>query len=197
MAPWDWYLERSIHHIFANDGDILNFAKEVGFNQIFFKEPETASLYKISNFQFPTKTPDQRSVYDPTPNEDSGMRIAKPFTYHQQPVANFCIFPLDTPYDLLQFPLLSPPQKLRTGLVLAFLKFSPFLKFYEEQTATDFLKKNYGKRSLEYLVATTFSEKSSVNMREKFYQVSFGPELKKGQKGWVILRADFKILLIF
>jgi len=45
---WNWYLERAYHHLFANDYDILNFAKEIGFNKIFFKSPETASLYEES-----------------------------------------------------------------------------------------------------------------------------------------------------
>ncbi len=49
---WDWYLERAYHHLFANDDDILNFAKEIGFNKIFFKEPITASLYKNTNNKF-------------------------------------------------------------------------------------------------------------------------------------------------
>ncbi len=57
---WDWYLERAYHHLFANDDDILNFAKEIGFNKIFFQAPETASLYsnQKNNFQiFPLDTP--------------------------------------------------------------------------------------------------------------------------------------------
>jgi len=43
---WDWYLEQNYHHLFANDNDTLNFAKKIGFNKIFFKAPETASLYE-------------------------------------------------------------------------------------------------------------------------------------------------------
>jgi len=45
---WDWYLERSYHHLFTNDSDILDFAKEIGFDKIFFKTPLTASLYQNS-----------------------------------------------------------------------------------------------------------------------------------------------------
>lgn len=55
---WRWPLERAYHHLFANDFDILNFAKEIGFDQIFFKSPETASLYKNSKFSlYPLDTP--------------------------------------------------------------------------------------------------------------------------------------------
>ena len=45
QPDWDWHLERAYHHLFANDNDILNFAKEIGFEKIFFRSPETASLY--------------------------------------------------------------------------------------------------------------------------------------------------------
>ncbi len=52
---WDWYLERTYHHIFASDDDILTFAKEVGFSKFIFREPETASL--INSRIFPVDTP--------------------------------------------------------------------------------------------------------------------------------------------
>ena len=45
---WDWPLEKAYHHLFANDTDIINFAKDVGFNKIFFESPRTDSLYKDS-----------------------------------------------------------------------------------------------------------------------------------------------------
>ncbi len=42
---WEWSLERTYHHIFANDNDILNFSKEIGFDKFFFKKPQTSSIY--------------------------------------------------------------------------------------------------------------------------------------------------------
>ncbi len=42
---WNWYLDKTYHHLFANDHEILNLAKKIGFDRIFFQEPETASLY--------------------------------------------------------------------------------------------------------------------------------------------------------
>lgn len=56
---WEWPLEYAYHHLFANDYDILNFAKDVGFHKIFFQSPETASLYQIKdNYRiFPVDTP--------------------------------------------------------------------------------------------------------------------------------------------
>jgi len=106
---WDWYLERTYHHLFANDYDILNFAKEIGFDNIFFKAPETASLFL---------------------NQKSG----------------FLTFPLDTPVDFFKFPYLNSVDKIRAGIVIVFLKLSPFLSIYEKQTAEKFLKKTMGEK---------------------------------------------------
>lgn len=119
---WDWYLERAIHHLFSNDYDILNFAKDVGFNKILFRSPETASLY--------------RSLEN-----------------------NYRTIPLDTPQDLLKFPYLSLPAKLRAGFTLAFLKASPFFSLYEKQTAEKFLKKTMGEEAWNVLWQELFRKK--------------------------------------
>lgn len=42
---WRWPLEYAYHHIFASDTDIIEFAKETGFEGIFFEVPKTNSLY--------------------------------------------------------------------------------------------------------------------------------------------------------
>jgi len=103
---WNWYLERAYHHLFASDHDILNFAKKIGFNKIYFKKPTTSSLFLIDN---------------------------KLFSY-----------PLDTPIDLLKFPLLGFIDKFRAGFVIVFLKLSPYLPFYRKITSEEFLKKSMG-----------------------------------------------------
>lgn len=46
---WDWPLEKAYHHLFSNDSDIINFAKEIGFNDIYFSEPHTDSLYSTQD----------------------------------------------------------------------------------------------------------------------------------------------------
>ncbi|HLD26449.1 MAG TPA: FAD-dependent oxidoreductase [Patescibacteria group bacterium] len=46
---WLWPLERTYHHLFSNDTDIVHFAQETGFNGIFFKNPLTASAYENEN----------------------------------------------------------------------------------------------------------------------------------------------------
>jgi protoporphyrinogen oxidase len=119
---WDWYLERAYHHLFANDKDILDFAKKIGFNKIFFKTPITASLYQNSQ-------------------------------------SNYSIYPLDTPIDLLRFPLLSFSEKIRASATLAFLKLSPFLPFFEKQTSQLFLKKTMGEKGYSILFGELFRKK--------------------------------------
>ncbi len=55
---WIWPLEKTIHHIFSNDREILNFSKEIGFNKFFFKSPLTGSLYfKKTLSLYPLDTP--------------------------------------------------------------------------------------------------------------------------------------------
>jgi len=53
-------------------------------------------------------------------------------------------FPLDTPIDLLIFPLLGLIDKLRAGIIILFLKLSPFLPVYKTMTSEEFLKKTMG-----------------------------------------------------
>lgn len=106
---WNWFLERTYHHIFKTDCYILNFLSSLEYGGVFFSEPKTVSFYP------------------PRKGEN-----------------NYRTFPVDTPQDFLRFPLLSLPQKLRAGAVLAFLKISPFFSLYEKHTAQEFLKKTMG-----------------------------------------------------
>lgn len=118
---WEWPLERSYHHIFDNDRDILDFAGEAGYGGFVFSEPQTTSLYHHGN--------------------------------------NYRTFTVDTPQDFLAFPLLSLPEKVRAGAVVAFLKLSPFLSLYEKETAAEFLKKTQGERVWEVLWEQLFRKK--------------------------------------
>ena len=58
--------------------------------------------------------------------------------------SKFKILPLDTPVDLLKFPYLSFIDKIRAGIVISFLKLSPFLTMYKNMTSEIFLKKSMG-----------------------------------------------------
>ncbi len=53
---WQWSLEKTYHHFFSNDQELIDLMKETGFKDYFFKSPETVSLYNISR-TFPVDTP--------------------------------------------------------------------------------------------------------------------------------------------
>lgn len=72
---------------------------------------------------------------------------------------NYRIFPVDTPQNLLLLPELSLLSRLRTGAVLAFLKLSPFILFYEKNTAAIFIKKTMGEESWYKLWGPLFRKK--------------------------------------
>ncbi len=158
---WDWYLEKTYHHLFANDYDILNFAKEINFDKIFFQSPETASLFN---------------------NET--MKQSN----------NLAIFPLDTPIDFLKFPYLNIADKLRSGIVIAFLKLSPFLSIYEKQTAEEFLKKTMGENVWNILWQQLFREKYgdyAGNILASFIWA----RIKKRTKNLGYVEGGFQILI--
>jgi len=127
---WDWYLERAYHHIFSSDQDILSLAKVVGFEGFSFKEPVTAAMYEVTH---------------PSPR----LRGA----------SNYRTYSVDTPQDFLSFPLLTYPEKIRVGLVVAFLKLSPFFSLYEKQTAEKFLRSSMGDRVWDVLWEELFRKK--------------------------------------
>src|SRR4030042_3056566 len=56
---FEWYIEKNVHHLFSSDKNILDFAKEIGFNDIFFKKSKTGNLYnsKINSRIIPLDTP--------------------------------------------------------------------------------------------------------------------------------------------
>ena len=56
---WEWALEKTYHHIFANDKEISELAKEIGFTEFRFSRPKTASLIKKGNNYriFPVDSP--------------------------------------------------------------------------------------------------------------------------------------------
>ena len=114
---WQWFLERTVHHLFVNDWEIRSLALEVGYNKIFFKSPLTASF------------------------------------------DNYRTFPVDSPQDLLNIPDLSFVDKIRGGLVLAFLKLSPFLPIYEKYSAEAFLKKYLGEEGWKRMFQGLFRKK--------------------------------------
>ncbi|NMB83991.1 FAD-dependent oxidoreductase [Candidatus Roizmanbacteria bacterium] len=147
---WQWHLEKTYHHFFSNDSDILDLMADTGFNDIFFQKPESVSLYDIPGCK------------------PSGQ-------------VNYRTFTVDTPQDFLRFPLLSLPDKLRSGMIIAFLKLSPFFSFYERSTAEDFLKKSMGDTSWNILWEELFRKKFG-KYAENVVAAFFWARIKKRTK---------------
>jgi|SRR3989344_2846011 len=66
---------------------------------------------------------------------------------------------LDSPISLLTFPHLSILNRLRTGVVLAYLRILPFWKILEGETAVEFLKKSMGENAWKTLWEPLFKGK--------------------------------------
>lgn len=154
---WDWYLERAYHHLLDSEDDILNFTKDIGFTDIFFKDTKTASLYEVGK-------------------------------------NNYRTFPVDSPQDFLKLPLLSLPEKLRAGAVIAFLKTSPFLSFYERQTAHQFLEKTMGKRVWDVLWQELFRKKFG-KYAENILATFIWARIKKRAKQLGYIKGGFQTLI--
>ncbi len=118
---WQWPLERAYHHIFSSDKHIISFLSALGYKDIVFSKPITASLYRVNN--------------------------------------EYKTFAVDTPLDLLRFPLLSILDKIRAGIVLGFFKISPFLGAYEQLTTENILRSTMGKEAFETLFGEMFRKK--------------------------------------
>ena len=67
---------------------------------------------------------------------------------------------LDTPLDLLRFPLINLFDRLRTGVLFAALKISPFISaIYEKFTLADFMRKTVGEKAYETLFGELMKKK--------------------------------------
>jgi len=89
--------------------------------------------------------------------------ILKPKT---STLINGFIYQLDSPKSLLKFHLLSFSERLRMGLSLAFLRYSPFYKFFDNYKAEDFLPKMMGKKGFEMIWKPLFSAKFGAYSKE-------------------------------
>lgn len=79
---------------------------------------------------------------------------------------DYRIFPVDTPQDFLRFPLLPLVDKVRGAAVLAFLRFSPHLKLFDQITAEEFCRRYMGSKMWEVFIQDLFRKKF-VNYAEK------------------------------
>lgn len=184
---WGWYLDNTYHHCFTNEKEILQLAKEIGFPPFLVLSPETASLY--SEKEFDSTNQDQLFNYLFGKNNRE--------------------YKLDSALDLLKFGRLPFLDRLRTGVVLAVLKFGPMFKLYHEVLAKDFLTQTMGEKANKELWEPLFLKKFSryykeINMGFFWARLRRTPKLSYPPGGYQALadclaravsRAGGKILL--
>jgi protoporphyrinogen oxidase len=71
----------------------------------------------------------------------------------------YSVYAVDSPLQLLRFPLLSIAQKIRAGMVLGAFKISPYLPYYEKHTTEEILRRWMGENAYETLFGVMFRKK--------------------------------------
>ena len=145
---WDWYLDYTYHHCFTNEHEILDLAKEIGFANFLKMRPETASLY----------------LNKQQPDNNDNPLFQYLFGQHTKS------YKLDSAHDLLRFERLPLLDRLRTGLVLALLKFGPKLNYYDKTLAKDFLTTTMGRKANQELWEPLFLKK----FQHYYHQINLG-----------------------
>ncbi len=143
-ARWDWALERFYHHWFASDDAIIRLIDELGArDRLFFRRP-TTSLYHGGEL-YPLDSPVPWLASIPFP-------------------------PLHRAIRVLQFSPLTFPQRLRAGLVGAYLTLIRDWRPLERVTAHEWMRRTVGERAYAVLwrplLISKFGEKHyrDVNM---------------------------------
>ena len=144
LAHWDWYLDYAYHHSFTSEKNILTLAKEIGYPPFLVRSPITSSLY-----------------YSPDKPEKNNNSMFK-YLFGE----NTKSYKLDSPADLLKFDRISLTNRIRTGLVLAFLKFGPKLDYYDKVTAKEFLTLTMGKTAYQELWQPLFEKKFRQHQKD-------------------------------
>lgn len=118
---WQWPLERFYHHFFASDQEAINLIKELDLGQKLLFKKPITAIYYPS------------------------------ILISQYPNIPVSIYPFDSPLALLKFPHLSLIDRLRTGIVLAYLKTTSSYKSLEKITAEKWLKRTMGENVFKVL----------------------------------------------
>ncbi|MDZ4227961.1 MAG: FAD-dependent oxidoreductase, partial [Candidatus Levybacteria bacterium] len=99
-------------------------------------------------------------------NDKSILNLAKQINHEiiiKRPktsiAVNENIYQFDSPLSVLSFPLLSFFERLRMGIVIAFLKFEPFWKPLEKYNASKILPQLMGKKAYEMIWEPLFINK--------------------------------------
>jgi phytoene dehydrogenase-like protein len=118
---WEWPVERFYHHIFAGDRAILDFAEELGLQDLVFFESPVTSILKDGRL-YPINKPMVGPWLERLP-------LGKPLANLADLVA--------TGLRVLAFSPISFFDRLRVGLVTAYLRFNPNWEPLEQVTATN------------------------------------------------------------
>lgn len=108
---------------------------------------------------------------------------------------NSNIYKFDSPSDLLSFKELNMLDKLRVGILLLYLKVTPFWKPLEKKTASEFLKCYMGQRSWEILWKPLF-EKKFGRYSKQIAASWFWARIKKRSRRLGYSRGGFESLAI-
>ena len=101
-------------------------------------------------------------------------------------------YKLDSPLDLLRFPRIPFLDRLRTGLVLAVIKFGPKLNYYDRALASQILETTMGKKAYQELWKPLFVKKfahysSQINMGFFWARLRRTPDLAYPPGGYQAL----------
>ncbi len=122
---WDWHLERFYHHWFASDDALIRLIDELGVSdQLFFRHP-TTTLYHQGEL-YPLDSPVPGLAFAPFP-------------------------PLHRAIRVLQFCPLTLAERLRAGLVGAYLTLIRDWRRLEGVTAHQWMRRTVGKRAYDVL----------------------------------------------
>src|SRR3989338_8378697 len=108
-------------------------------------------------------------------------------------LVNNQIFQLDSPINLLKFPYLTLPDRVRTGIVLTYLRATPFWKPLENTTAKYFLEKYMGENSWKIFWQPLFEGKFG-ELSDKIPASWFWARIKKRSASLGYPRGGFESL---
>jgi len=100
----------------------------------------------------------------------------------------------DTPLSVLKFPYFSFSEKIRFGIVTLYLKFSNNFPLFEKIKATDWLKKNYGKKVYKILWGPLLKSKFPIKTNHISLSWFWG-RIKVRGKQLCYLKGSFKTLM--
>jgi len=116
--------------------------------------------------------------------------------YYKPKTSLYCqgkIYQFDSPLKVLAFPLLSLPERIRTGIVTAWLKVLNNPKSFSKVTAYKWLSFYYGKKAFSLLWQPLLDGKFGVNAKE-VAMVWFWGRIKKRSLALGYFKGGFSLL---